>query len=489
MKKKITELEARVSSLYQIYNGEQFLDGIAAKTNLADKPCSPPASGPDEPWPALGTKPKRPSAASTSNGKWISTQDKKRKKRGRNSSRIASPPVPLGNRFAPLGTLQDEQLSTPKAKRHRSAIRAANEHKGPRSPTHHDGSYSNSTPTRPHLLHPGVPHSTPSPSRTTRGTIQPLQTTVPQDCPRLRYANTTSTSAEASHSPLALRGANAASSSLESIDAGAQIEANTASIGTEANHSPAREAIIANPNNPRTGPIATDKAIVGNANTTPQMAIIFVGIVMTEHVKLELSSEIQTILNNKPNNPKIIIHTGSFDILHKKTGSEILKKHFTQLLNTLNRYQDISISGPIACFRRGKEIFSRLLSFNTWLASVCLAHKRRFIDNFNVFWNCADRFKADGLHPNRRGSRLLTANISHALLTTSNSQNQASLPIPAVPKTDTSQTSSHGTEQNIQTASSKDTGPAQTLTTPGNSPVINHFELSDMDFQPEENQR
>ena len=137
----------------------------------------------------------------------------------------------------------------------------------------------------------------------------------------------------------------------------------------------------------------------------------------------------------------------------KKTGSEILKKHFTQLLNTLNRYQDISISGPIACFRRGKEIFSRLLSFNTWLASVCLAHKRRFIDNFNVFWNCADRFKADGLHPNRRGSRLLTANISHALLTTSNSQNQASLPIPAVPKTDTSQTSSHGTEQNIQTAS------------------------------------
>ena len=319
-----------------------------------------------------------------------------------------------------------------------------------------------------------------------------IQTTVSQDCPRLRYANTTSTSAEASHSPLALRGANTASTSLESIDAGSQIEANTASIGTEANHSPAREAIIANPNNPRTGPITTDKAIVWNANTTPQMATILVGDAMTEHVKLaktenlclsntsveELSSEIQKILNNRPNNPKIIIHTGSFDILHKKTGSEILKKHFTQLLNTLNRYQDISISGPIACFRRGKEIFSRLLSFNTWLASVCLAHKRRFIDNFNVFWNCADRFKADGLHPNRRG-----------LLTTSNSQNQASLPIPAVPKTETSQTSSHGTEQNNQTASSKDTGPAQTLTTPGNSPVINHFELSDMDFQPEEKQR
>ena len=122
-----------------------------------------------------------------------------------------------------------------------------------------------------------------------------------------QYANTTSTSAEASHSPLALRGANAASTSLESIDAGSQIEANTASIGTEANHSPAREAIIVYPNNPRTGPITTDKAIVWNANTTPQMATILVGDAMTEHVKLaktenlclsntsveELSSEIQ----------------------------------------------------------------------------------------------------------------------------------------------------------------------------------------------------
>ena len=53
-----------------------------------------------------------------------------------------------------------------------------------------------------------------------------------------------------------------------------------------ANHSPAREAVIANPNNPRTGPIATDKAIVGNANTNPEIATILVGDAMTEHVKL-----------------------------------------------------------------------------------------------------------------------------------------------------------------------------------------------------------
>ena len=228
--------------------------------------------------------------------------------------------------------------------------------------------------------------------------------------------------------------------------------------------------------------------------TQHHMATILIGDAMTAHVKLakteniclrntsveELSSEVQTILNNKPNNPKIIIHTGSFDILHKKTGTEILKKHFNQLLNTLNRYQDVFISGPIACFRRGKEAFSRLLSFNTWLASVCLAHKLRFIDNFNVFWNCADRFQGDGLHPNRRGSRLLTANISHVLLTT----NQVSFPIPVVSKlTDASQTTSHGTEQNIQTASCKDMGSAQICTPRINSLVME--QLSDKDFPKE----
>ena len=466
----VAELERRVKTLIDIRKTEDLIDSMLPNSPEAKLPAnespleqalSPSTSGPHKPRPAIGT----------SMGNW-ETQDNKRKKRGRNSSRIASPPVPLANRFGPLGILQEEQVSTPKAKRHRSASRAANEHEGPGSPSHRGG-YS--TPARPHRLRQGVPHFTPSPSRTTRTTIrapiQPDQTIVQQDSRRLRYANTTSTSAEATHCPSTLRGANAANTR----------EANTASIVTEADLGPERGVITANPNNPRTGRITTDKAIVGNANTSPQMATILIGDAMTAHVKLAktenlclrntsvevLSSKIQTILKNKTNNPKIIIHAGSFDILHKKTGSEILKRHFTQLLNALNRHQDVSISGPIACFRRGQEAFSRLLSFNTWLASACFAHKRRFIDNFNVFWNCADRFQADGLHPNRRGSRLLTANIRHALLITSNSENK------------------------LQTSSCKDTGPAQSLPPTLNSTVIelltaSHHELSVIDSHPEE---
>ena len=93
---------------------------------------------------------------------------------------------------------------------------------------------------------------------------------------------------------------------------------------------------------------------------------------MTKHVKLakadniclsntsveDLSSVIPEILKDKPNHTKIVIHTSSFDILHKKTGTETLKKHFIKLLNTLTEHQDVSISGPIACYRRGKVLGS-----------------------------------------------------------------------------------------------------------------------------------
>lgn len=128
----------------------------------------------------------------------------------------------------------------------------------------------------------------------------------------------------------------------------------------------------------------------------------------------ELTEVLPEILSTR--NSKIILHIGSFDILHKKTGTETLKEDFTKLMNTVNNHQMI-ISGPIACYKRGPEAFSRLLNLNTWLMTTCLALGLRFIDNFNVFWNCADRFHYNGLLPNRFGTRMLAANIHHALVT------------------------------------------------------------------------
>ena len=176
---RIVELELRVRTLLDIRETEDFIDSMLpspeAKLPANEPPLepafSPPAVGPDESWPALGAKPKRPSAASTFIGDGTGTKFKQQKKRGRNSSRITSPPVTLRNSFEPLGTLSPLCVES-KAKRHRSASHSANKHEGPRSPTHHDGSYyTHANPTHHRLLRPGVPHFTPSPSRTTRGAV------------------------------------------------------------------------------------------------------------------------------------------------------------------------------------------------------------------------------------------------------------------------------------------------------------------------------
>lgn len=37
------------------------------------------------------------------------------------------------------------------------------------------------------------------------------------------------------------------------------------------------------------------------------------------------------------------------------------------------------------------------------------------VDNFNIFWNCEDRFKCAGVYPNITGCRLLCDNLHHAL--------------------------------------------------------------------------
>ena len=410
LRSKVTELESRISVLHSIHEDEKLLDALAAIADSTHAAIhrSPPDStaasaGTNDDWPALSVN-KAPYAASTPNKNW--TQAKKKSKRARNSSHIQSPPISLRNSFEALLTIHEE-YTTPSAKRHRSSNGV--EHEGLGSSSQHTAK-----------LHPGDIQFTPSPSRIANK----------------RFANNTgviSKRVRSDASKGAIPKANSTSNTTRSI------VANATSISTEAT-----QGHYAN-NNSKKGPTATfnrnatdnTSDDVANKNM-PQLNTILIGDAMTKHVKLamtenislsntsieELTSTLPALLNNKPNSTKIVIHTGSFDILHKKTGTEILKTHFTQLLNTLQRFREISISGPIACFRRGKEAFSRLISYNNWLASFCYTRSMRFIDNFNVFWNCADRFQADGLHPNHRGSRLLTANIDHGLISNTKGQIQ-----------------------------------------------------------------
>ena len=69
----------------------------------------------------------------------------------------------------------------------------------------------------------------------------------------------------------------------------------------------------------------------------------------------ELIDILPTILSTHPDGMKIIIHTGSFDILRRKTGSEIPKRDFSLLLERLCHYgvHCVSISGPILTVGKG----------------------------------------------------------------------------------------------------------------------------------------
>ena len=109
---------------------------------------------------------------------------------------------------------------------------------------------------------------------------------------------------------------------------------------------------------------------------------------------------------------RIVIHAGSNDTSRRQ--SELTKLDFEDLFSLLAATgKSIFISGPLPIHSPGR--FSRLLALNTWLQSTCRARNIGFIDNFNLFWNRPSFYRADGVHPNRLGSRMLTANIRYTV--------------------------------------------------------------------------
>ena len=104
----------------------------------------------------------------------------------------------------------------------------------------------------------------------------------------------------------------------------------------------------------RSSPNPTTKTKTREAINTTQNGIdtILIGDSVTQHVRMakmenltfsdtsvrELKDILSTILSTHPDGMWIIVHTGSFDILKRKTGSEILKKDFSLLLERLCHY-------------------------------------------------------------------------------------------------------------------------------------------------------
>ena len=128
----------------------------------------------------------------------------------------------------------------------------------------------------------------------------------------------------------------------------------------------------------------------------------------------DINHKLAKIILENPKISQIVVHAGFNDIQREQ--SELLKRDYTDLLDTLDKIHiKSSISGPIPTVDRGINRFSRLLALNTWLSRVCNERGRDFIDNFNLFWGRKYLFRADGLHPNRLGSKLLRDNLLFSL--------------------------------------------------------------------------
>uniref|UniRef100_A0A7N6AHW4 SGNH hydrolase-type esterase domain-containing protein n=1 Tax=Anabas testudineus TaxID=64144 RepID=A0A7N6AHW4_ANATE len=123
--------------------------------------------------------------------------------------------------------------------------------------------------------------------------------------------------------------------------------------------------------------------------------------------------KLPSLLDSLPSSiVRVIVHVGSCDTTRQH--SELTKKDFNALfLKSCGK--SVFISGLIPTLGRGIGRFSRILSLHTWLQSACMSQHLGFIDNFNLFWDRPSFFRNDGLHPSRHGSRMLAANIQHAI--------------------------------------------------------------------------
>ena len=107
---------------------------------------------------------------------------------------------------------------------------------------------------------------------------------------------------------------------------------------------------------------------------------------------------------------RLIVHVGSKDTARQQ--SELTKNDFEKSCE-----KSVIISGPIPTLARGAGRFSRILSLHTWLQSACRAHNLGFIEHFYLFWDRPALFGTDRIHPSRLGSRMLAANMQHAVQT------------------------------------------------------------------------
>ena len=110
--------------------------------------------------------------------------------------------------------------------------------------------------------------------------------------------------------------------------------------------------------------------------------------------------------------------TINFVILHVCT-NDIMRKQSTQMQNDMESLcttieslgKRCVISDPFPTLSNKTEHFSRLYNFHLWLKNFCNAVGYDFIPNFDYFWQNSSLYRLDGIHLNRKGTKLLQDNF------------------------------------------------------------------------------
>ena len=123
----------------------------------------------------------------------------------------------------------------------------------------------------------------------------------------------------------------------------------------------------------------------------------------------DLIELIPTLLDIHPTVHTVIAHSGCNDVMSRQSSK--LHRDLESLCCTVESLgKRCIISGPIPNASRNSERFSRLYSLHQWLQGFCSATGLDYIANFDSFWSNTSMYKADGVHLNKRGTKLLTKN-------------------------------------------------------------------------------
>uniref|UniRef100_A0AAZ3RZ35 SGNH hydrolase-type esterase domain-containing protein n=1 Tax=Oncorhynchus tshawytscha TaxID=74940 RepID=A0AAZ3RZ35_ONCTS len=116
----------------------------------------------------------------------------------------------------------------------------------------------------------------------------------------------------------------------------------------------------------------------------------------------DITREHTVILDQNPELHMMIVHAGTNDIKLRQWAE--LRRVFKYRLLATGKH--IVFSGPIPTHGHGVDHVY-------WL--FCSEKVFNLFDNFNLFWEQLQFLKRDGLHPNRKGAWLLSANIEKVL--------------------------------------------------------------------------